>query len=70
MRSKKNGKLSRAELEHLRWSAEGYTPRQIAQMRGTSWQTEKNHRQSIFKRWRVRNMTRAMIKAWKRGLVV
>lgn len=61
--------LTKSELEHARWAVEGKSVQQIAQRRGTKLNTEKNHRQNIFRKLRVKTMVQAAVELFKKGVV-
>ena len=61
--------LTRRELEVLRLIAGGYSNREIATAPGTAEGTVKNHASSILSKLGVRDRTRAVLTALKRGYI-
>ncbi|TFY88922.1 LuxR family transcriptional regulator [Pseudomonas kairouanensis] len=60
--------LTPAELEILRWAAEGKTVWEISQIRATSEATVKFHLRNIYGKLEVSNRVQAMNEAVRRGL--
>ena len=60
--------LTPAELEILRWAAEGKTVWEISQIRATSEATVKFHLRNIYGKLQVCNRVQAMNEAARQGL--
>lgn len=60
--------LTPAELQILRWAAEGKTVWEISQIRATSEATVKFHLRNIYGKLQVTNRVQAMNEAVRRGL--
>lgn len=60
--------LTPAELEILRWAAEGKTVWEISQIRATSEATVKFHLRNIYCKLEVSNRVQAMNEAARQGL--
>ena len=60
--------LTPAELEILRWAAEGKTVWEISQIRATSEATVKFHLRNIYGKLDVSNRVQAMNEAARQGL--
>ncbi|MGF6099289.1 response regulator transcription factor [Pseudomonas sp. 18175] len=60
--------LTPAELEILRWAADGKTVWEISQIRATSEATVKFHLRNIYGKLEVSNRVQAMNEAARQGL--
>lgn len=60
--------LTPAELEILRWAADGKTVWEISQIRATSEATVKFHLRNIYGKLEVTNRVQAMNEATRQGL--
>lgn len=61
--------LTAAELDVLRWIAQGHSNAEIASLRGVSIGTIKTQVPVIFEKLRVDNRVQAAIQALKQGLL-